>query len=1196
MKRLLGILTAKWFVTLLGAILLSLLVWFIGPLIAVAEVRPLDSQIVRLLVVMGIIFVWGLINIFSRVKQARTNDQMAAALTQAKDPVAAEADAEIAVLRKRLEESLAELKRSAAGKGRTRYLYQLPWYMLIGPPGSGKTTALQNSGLNFPLAAKFGKDPVKGVGGTRHCDWWLTDEAVLLDTAGRYTTQDSHGATDQAGWKGFLGLLKKFRPRQPINGALVAISIADIVGLSSPERLAHAHAIRLRLRELGDEFGIRFPVYVLLTKADLLAGFVEYFDDLGREDREQVWGMTLAFDKGSEKEPPSITGFGTGFDALVQRLNERLLGRIQQETDLQKRALIYGFPAQVASLKDQLREFLDEIFMPNRYEGRPLLRGVYFTSGTQEGTPVDRIMAGIAQTFGLDRQRLPAFSGSGRGYFLNKLLRSVVFAEASVAGADAGLERRQTLLRRGAYAAAAIVFFAALTAWTVSYIGNDGLIADVDSQVAQYTGAVAPVATRQVVDADLMPVLPPLRMLRAMPGGYDARAQTVPWSLTFGLYQGDKLGSQEVLAYHRALNNIFLPRLLIRLGTQIRAKLDDPNYVHEALKTYLMLGGAEPPDAGPPDKDFIRAWMDLNWQLDFPGDDQAGLRAELRSDLDALLEEPLQPIGLDGGVIESARQALLKSPLASRAYNTIKDSAAARGLELWRISRHAGPGADRVFSGKLLSDGIPGLYTHDGYYKVFLPALAHVAQDTVSESWVLGDAPSKGTEIAVTADLQRDIAQLYTSDYKAQWDKLIADIAIVPFHGFQDAAQVVGLLSDQNSSPLKLLLIAIAKETQLAHPPDLGLGAAGSKLAAAAGAAATAATTAESRLSAVIGQPTIPTITNYGQPVEDHFKDLQNYALGMPGANGAPPGPAPLDDLIRSLNDVYAQLNTMGQPGSNLLTRPGNGAIQQLAVNAQHLPPAVAVIVAGIARNSSTTSVGGTREQIKADWQAKVLPTCKNFLDQRYPLFKDSKVDADLADFTTIFAPNGLIDSFFKTSLQPFVDQSHLPWRWQTVDGVDLGLSQDVLLQFQIAASIRDGFFSGASAPSLKFQMTPVSLDADSAQIRIDIDGQEVLYAQGPLRSTQLQWPGTPGSDGGRVTFTSPSGQISTMTQDSGTGPWALFRLFDEGQLQTTGLADRMKVTFSAGGHTAVFEVAANSVNNPLTMKALHQFRCPAQL
>ena len=84
-------------------------------------------------------------------------------------------------------------------------LASLPWYMFIGPPGAGKTTALVNSGLKFPLAdTAVGRSAVRGVGGTRNCDWWFTDEAVLIDTAGRYTTQDSQAAVDSAAWLGFL--------------------------------------------------------------------------------------------------------------------------------------------------------------------------------------------------------------------------------------------------------------------------------------------------------------------------------------------------------------------------------------------------------------------------------------------------------------------------------------------------------------------------------------------------------------------------------------------------------------------------------------------------------------------------------------------------------------------------------------------------------------------------------------------------------------------------------------------------------------------------------------------------------------------------------------------------------------------------------------------------------------------------------
>ena len=130
-----------------------------------------------------------------------------------------------------MKDALATLKTASGGKG--DYLYDLPWYVLIGPPGAGKTTALVNSGLKFPLSRGATPAAIAGVGGTRYCDWWFTEDAVLIDTAGRYTTQDSDAKADKQSWFAFLDLLKKNRPRQPINGVIVAISLEDLLTLSA---------------------------------------------------------------------------------------------------------------------------------------------------------------------------------------------------------------------------------------------------------------------------------------------------------------------------------------------------------------------------------------------------------------------------------------------------------------------------------------------------------------------------------------------------------------------------------------------------------------------------------------------------------------------------------------------------------------------------------------------------------------------------------------------------------------------------------------------------------------------------------------------------------------------------------------------------------------------------------------------------
>ena len=132
---------------------------------------------------------------------------------------------EIEAMQGEFQKAVGALKSSKLARGGRDALAVLPWYLIIGPPGAGKSTALRSSGLQFPyLSARGGG--VRGVGGTRNCEWWLTNEAVILDTAGRYTTEDE----DRDEWTSFLDMLARTRPRKPINGLLVAVSVGDLGG------------------------------------------------------------------------------------------------------------------------------------------------------------------------------------------------------------------------------------------------------------------------------------------------------------------------------------------------------------------------------------------------------------------------------------------------------------------------------------------------------------------------------------------------------------------------------------------------------------------------------------------------------------------------------------------------------------------------------------------------------------------------------------------------------------------------------------------------------------------------------------------------------------------------------------------------------------------------------------------------------
>src|ERR1700678_1595823 len=312
MNSVIGVLLSRWTISLLGTALLAGLLWVFGPLLPQLEDWP-----IRLVLVLVMLLIWAVANLLLELRRRGRDTTLTAGLTSS----TAE---ETAALGDKLATALQLLKRTRRTRG---YLYEQPWYAIIGPPGAGKTTALLNAGLHFPLAAELGKGAVSGVGGTRLCEWWFTEEAVLIDTAGRYTTQDSNTAVDRAGWSAFLDLLHRTRPRQPLNGVIVAIALSDVARAPPAERQAHARAIRQRIRELETRFGMRVPVYALFTKADLIAGFTEFFDDLDEAQRAQVWGTTFALPGGALQAGASKAGasasvadFATEFRALVERL------------------------------------------------------------------------------------------------------------------------------------------------------------------------------------------------------------------------------------------------------------------------------------------------------------------------------------------------------------------------------------------------------------------------------------------------------------------------------------------------------------------------------------------------------------------------------------------------------------------------------------------------------------------------------------------------------------------------------------------------------------------------------------------------------------------------------------------------------------------------------------------------------------
>lgn len=1199
MKRVFQWLLQPIVLTLIALILIAVVIWFQGPYLAFDGAEPLEPAVNRWLLIAVMFLVWAVVFAWQWFAARQASQKLAGGVSRADqaglDPSRQQTDQEIAHLGARMKDAMQMLRSSRGSKrfGR-QYLYQIPWYMFVGAPGSGKTTALVHSGLNFPLADASGAAAIGGVGGTRNCDWWFTDDAVLLDTAGRYTTQDSHAEVDKAAWQGFLDLLKKHRKRQPINGVIVAVSVADLLEQPEAARRLQAQAIRERIKELNERLEIEIPVYVMITKCDLLAGFTEFFEDLGKTEREQVWGVT--FDEPiSTSTDASIASLDSELASLGERLNQRTVDRLQRERDLSRRSLIYRFPQQFALLNAVVTPFITDVFQSNRYEKAPLLRGVYFTSGTQEGSPIDRVFAALAGNFGLTRQASARPAGSGKSYFIAGLLREVIFSESGIAGTNQRFERSRQWVGRGAFALSILLVLAGAGLMINSYLQNQTYVA----QVASYTDELAKLAAEPAAKGSALQLVPFLDKMRDIPGGFkNQQDKEEPW-FEFGLSQRDKLGSQATDLYHRSLTLTLLPRVTERLEAQLaRGSAESLDYLYEVLRSYLMLGL---PDRY--ESDAVAAFVELEFRTQtgsaISGVDPVVKPATTNELPDQALAEHLRnlfnapgvdrTIAVDQTLVEQSRLALAKLSVDGRIYSRLKRELLDDDLLEFSAVAHGGADATTVLvrrGGAPLTRGVVGLFSKAGHERYQTQRDQAIEQIT-SDSWVLGKQEALQGDTA-TQDLRNAIDGRYFADYIRAWDEYLADVGVRELESLNEGARVLNILSGPQS-PLLLVLQAAATETSFGEIESSAL------LIKVPDPVQDRIQELKARLSGVVSKPAASAAsTDVGQkqlhPVDKHFAEL--HRLVKPAEQGAP---VPFDQQLAALREVSVFLDAAASAKRQGAPAPPADALNRLKRDSQGLPAPVAAVMQDVANAGSGLTLGGERQRLNALWKGTVAPFCRQALQGRYPMARGSRQEVTHDDFGRLFAPGGMIDDFFQKNLATFVDMSRRPWRMRPGSDLSLGVSKAVIRQFQRAAQIRDTFFvAGARSASLRFELVPVAMDPLLTQFRLDIDGQLLAYSHGPVRPTSFQWPASSGTSLVRAEFLPPaSNGSSTLSVES---PWALFRMLDQTLLTPTSQRERYRAQFTHQGRRMELELRAGSVSNPFDRRMLESFRCPTSL
>lgn len=680
----------EWTLSALGVTALCLLIWHAGPLLAIgpanAAWQPLQGEWPRALLIAAVLLiylVWALLKLYHLIRNDEAFAKRIFGLDKKNQPQNL-AKEEIRVLQGKAQGAIQELrkmrltvaghtgsviaflKRLVEGK---RYLYELPWYMIVGNPGAGKSSVITNAGLTFPLADQMRAASATGLQGpdrgTLNCNWWFTNEAVLIDTAGRYTAPGDSPALEavaleseqsqtlqnknQAEWQGFLSVLRKARPRAPINGVLLAIDTGEVCISSDADLQAHAARLRARLGELRQQLGIRFPVYVLLTKADLLAGFNAYFSPLGSDARTQVWGFTLPFDpskeaQGRRTDPsdsdlagdappdpawPMSTRLSFELQSLQRRLAAGLSTRLQEEYDLDKRQSLYLLPHEFEALSHRLVQLLDATFSDNRFDTtqhQHMLRGVYFTSATQplvQNPPaadpralVPRLMRALRGPSSSGTAPWSALEeGSHRSYFVTNAMREVIFPESHLVRPNLRWEARFRLLRLLGHTVVILLFIWLASSIWLSQRLNHGYLGAVEQRVAalkEHLKEAQPAEHPERIAALLTEA-------QQLPLHADLDLNHPSIGYQFGLYSPPPVLEEAQGLYAHLQDHLVLPVVIRRMEYRLQRALFDQDdaAAYETLRVYLLLHDAKRFETDKSASSDLRTWVVNDWQGQF---------------------------------------------------------------------------------------------------------------------------------------------------------------------------------------------------------------------------------------------------------------------------------------------------------------------------------------------------------------------------------------------------------------------------------------------------------------------------------------------------------------------------------------------------------------------------------------------------
>ncbi|MDQ3908745.1 MAG: hypothetical protein M3268_10450, partial [Acidobacteriota bacterium] len=1084
---------------------LLLLVWFFGDSLGFT-VQIAITAVVILVWIVGLV-VWLIVR-GRRKRQAQApapvaNAAQVAPTQQQKNAALPAPSGNYPELMRGVEEATQWLMGTKLGgdKKSGEPLYALPWFIVAGPVGAGKSSLALSSGFDFHALPSQRSSEQNLIRPTANAEFRVADAAVLIDTSGRYQTE----GPERDEWAALLETIKSRRKLRPLDGYVLAVNAAAILRSGEQEIEGQAKVLRARLDEAMARTRTRFPVYLVFTHMDEIEGFGEFFGAFTAEERTQVWGSTIPLAQAANAHAL----FDAEFDQLYARLVRRRMFQLGGANSPASQLQLFKFPGRFRRARQRLGLFASALFRPNPFSESPLLRGFYFTSSGAVGPAAAR--------------RLTGGEFFARGFF-----GGVLLPDKEIVAAEQASRRRPHVLRNLLLVAAALFVLVFVAGMVVSYFNNTALMARARDAHTRLEGARS-VASRDPQNAnafgDELDATEEMRQLLADLDTWDKGSP--PITYRFGLYTGGWLNAsssdpqkESILrhAYFEAVNDRFVRPTVAKMETELRAFVASPQAGQGTSSTATgttnptrttnanSAGASNSPSssnatdaasAGTTSEDYLgthydllKAYMMLSkpdkvepaflvnelsdyWKLAAPPGREADALRQLEyfasqaDHVDAPHPEP------DDALVASAQQRLTAYPQLSRVYKRITAEVNKDVKYPVNLSTIQGAREGNILTG---SYNVPPAFTLEGYRAMKEKLDNSAADEFRKDDWVMKGAETAERELGVKKE---ELENVYYGDYVRHWQNFLQDIKVREPQRKDDAVRILRALSDENS-PLDKVLREVARQTKLSAAPGGGVvGWIKSFFNKQTGTTAASAQV-EKRFD-----PLIKLMASENGTAEYRSR-LKKVADKL---NANPKSLEEISKGIQAGNDPV-ELTPSRQFVNDMLDSKGFGS--------STASDAAAQLMRRPLDSLSAVLVGADFDQMERAWQQ--LAAKSQALEAGFP-FNDGGPDSSVAALAQFLNPqDGELTKFVNERLSTFFDETWTPKK-ESADK----FAPDFVAYLASAKKLGDALFPDkGKQPKVEYQITVAP--SKDGNVRVVIDGNTVAT---PDKTTgNFQWPG----------------------------------------------------------------------------------------